>query len=40
MAAGRDGKGLGGVEHVLVLQAQVLGQLINSHFAAGGHSGL
>jgi hypothetical protein len=40
MAAGSDGQLLGGIEHVLVVQAKVPGQLINSDFAAAGHSGL
>ena len=29
---------LGGIEHILVLKAQVLGQLVNPDFAAAGHS--
>ena len=33
-----DRQFLGGIEHVLVLKAQVLGQLVNPDFAAAGHS--
>ena len=38
VALGRNGELLGGIEHVLVVQAQVLRQLVDSHFAAAGHS--
>ena len=40
VALGRNGQLFSGIEHVLVVQAKVLGQLINSDFAAAGHSGL
>lgn len=40
MAPCRDGQLLGGIQDIFVLQAKVLGQLINSDFAAAGHSGL
>ena len=40
MALCRDGQLLGGIQDIFVLQAKVLGQLINSDFAAAGHSGL
>jgi len=40
VATGGDGQLLGSVEHVLALQAKVPGELINSDFAAAGHSGL
>ena len=36
----RNGQLFSGIKHVLVVQAKVLGQLINSDFAAAGHSGL
>ena len=39
MAFGCDRQLLGRIQHVLVLKAQVLGQLVNSDFAAAGHSG-
>ena len=38
MAPCRDGQLLGGIQDIFVLQAKVLGQLINSDFAAAGHS--
>jgi hypothetical protein len=38
MALRGDRELLGGIEHVLVLKAQVLGQLVNPDFAAAGHS--
>jgi hypothetical protein len=40
MAPSGDGQLLGGIQDIFVLQAKVLGQLINSDFAAAGHSGL
>ena len=39
VALGCDRQLLGRIQHVLVLKAQVLGQLVNSDFAAAGHSG-
>ena len=38
MALRGDRELLGGIEHILVLKAQVLGQLVNPDFAAAGHS--
>ena len=38
VALGRDRQLFGRVQHVLVLKAEVLGQLVNSDFAAAGHS--
>ena len=40
VALGGNRQLFGGFEHVAVVQAQVPGQLINSDFAAAGHSGL
>ena len=38
MAFRCDGKLLGSIQHILVFKAEVLGQLVNSDFAAAGHS--
>ena len=40
VALSRNGQLLSGIQHVFVVQAKVLGQLIDSDFAAAGHSGL
>ena len=40
MTLGRNGQLLSGIQHVFVVQTKVLGQLIDSDFAAAGHSGL
>ena len=39
VALSRDRQLVGSIQHVLVLKAKVLGQLVNSDFAAAGHSG-